>query len=76
MEGFIKLYRKLLESPVFQNERLLKVFIWCLLKASWKDHEQLVGLKTVQLKPSEFIYGRLKGAKALNIKPSTLNDYM
>lgn len=34
MEGWIKLHRELLESPIFQNEKLFKVFVWCLLKAN------------------------------------------
>jgi len=76
LDGYIKLYRKLLENPVFQNDRLLKVFIWCLLKASYKEHEQLLGLHTVQLQPGQFIYGRFKAAQELKIKPSTLNDQM
>lgn len=76
MDGYIKLYRKLLENPVFQNDRLLKVFIWCLLKASYKEHEQLLGLHTVQLQPGQFIYGRFKASQELKIKPSTLNDQM
>jgi len=76
MDGYIKLYRKILDNPVFQNERLLKIFIWCLLKASYKEHEQIVGLQTVLLKPGQFIYGRYKAAQELKIKPSTLNDHM
>jgi len=76
LDGYIKLYRKLLENPVFQNDRLLKVFIWCLLKASYKEHEQLLGLHTVQLQPGQFIYGRFKASQELKIKPSTLNDQM
>lgn len=74
--GYIKLYRKLLDNPVFQNERLLKVFIWCLLKASYKEHEQLLGLQTIRLKPGQFIYGRLKAAQEVRLKPSTMNDQM
>lgn len=36
---WIKLHRKLLDSDVFQpgNEELLRLFLWCLLRASWGD---------------------------------------
>ena len=37
MTGWIKLHRKLLDSPIFQNEKLFKVFAYCLMKASHKD---------------------------------------
>ncbi len=76
MDGYIRLYRKILDNPVFQNERLLKVFIWCLLKATYKERDILVGLQCVKLQPGQFVYGRLKAAQELKIKPSTLNDHM
>jgi hypothetical protein len=72
VEGFIKLYRKLLDNPIFQNEKLLKVFIWCLLKATYKSYEQMVGLQIVKLSPGQFIYGRIKASEELKIKQSTL----
>lgn len=76
MEGYIKLYRKLLDNPVFHNEKLLKVFIWCLLKASHSEHEQLVGLQKITLKPGQFVFGRLKAAEELHMKESTVYKYM
>ena len=76
MEGYIKLYRKLLDNPVFQNEKLLKIFIWCLLKASHSEHEQLIGLQTITLQPGQFIFGRLKAAEELHMKESTIYKYI
>lgn len=61
---------------MFQNEKLFKIFIWCLLKASHKEHEQLIGLQKITLQPGQFIYGRLKASKELKIKESTVNKYM
>lgn len=74
MEGYIKLHRKLLNNRIFKNEKLLKVFIWCLLKASHKEHEQTIGRQVIKLMPGQFIYGRTQAAAELKIKPSTLND--
>jgi len=31
--GYIKLYRDLLGSPLWQSYTMSRVFIWCLLKA-------------------------------------------
>ena len=76
MEGWIKLHRKLLESPVFQNEKLYKIFSWCLLKASHTEHTELIGLQKVSLSPGQFVYGRHMAAKELKIKESTLYKYM
>lgn len=51
MEGWIKIHRKLLESNVFDNEKALKVWLWCLLKATHKDQKPIIGLQIVKLKP-------------------------
>lgn len=71
IEGWIRLHRKLLEDEVFQQEKLLKVFVWCLLKASHKEHKQLVGLVQVPLKKGQFVTGRIKAATELDMPEST-----
>jgi hypothetical protein len=76
MNGFIKLHRKLLSSPTFDNPNLLKVFIYCLLKASHCKHIQIVGLQNIPLLPGQFIYGRDKAGRELRMKPSTAHRYM
>ncbi|MBW8383531.1 MAG: transcriptional regulator [Youngiibacter sp.] len=76
MQGWIKLHRQLLENPIFQNEKLLKVFIWCLLKATHEEYDQLVGREIVTLKQGQFVTGRHKGSAELNLKPSTFWDYL
>lgn len=76
--GWIRVYRKSIESRVFQNEGLFKVWMWCLLKA---NHEtKWVGVKTgrgvteVKVEPGQFIFGRKKAAKELKMAPSTVQD--
>lgn len=71
-EGYIKLARCLLEKPIFHNPKLLKVWIWCLLKATHKDCIQLVGLQKVALRPGQFVFGRNKAAVELSMPPSTV----
>ena len=76
MEGYIKMYRQLMESQVFANQTALKIWIWCLLKASHK--ERFVSLKTgkgnrtIKILPGQFIFGRLKAEEELNIDGSTI----
>lgn len=76
MEGWIKLHRKLLQSNIFGNEKYLKVFIWCLLKATYRPHMQQVGRQQVALKKGQFVFGRKKAALELNMAPSTVWEYM
>ena len=76
MEGYIKLYRKLLESPIFQNEKALKIWIWCLCKATHKEIDVLVGQQMVHLKSGQFVFGRKKASKELKLNESTIYKYM
>ena len=61
---------------MFQNADLLKVWIWCLLKATHKDYETLVGLQVVELLPGQFVTGRFKGSEELKMNPSTFYKYL
>lgn len=76
MQGWIKVHRKMLHSNIFQNEKLLKVFMYCLLKATHKERKQLIGLQTVELKPGQFVFGRKKASEELNMNESTVYKYM
>jgi hypothetical protein len=76
LAGWIKLHRKILDSTIFDNADLLKVWIWCLLKATHDDYTQLVGLQVVELTKGQFITGRFKGAEELKLNPSTFYKYL
>ena len=76
MEGWVKLHRKLLEATIFQNPNLLKFWIWCLLKASHKEHKERVGLQEITLHSGQFVFGRNKAALELDMTPSTVYKYL
>lgn len=66
----------MLHSNIFQNEKLFKVFMYCLMKATHSDHKQLIGKQFIELTPGQFVYGRKKAALELNMKESTVRDYI
>ena len=78
--GYVKLYRKSIDSQVFANMGLWQVWCWCLMKATHK--EKWVPIKTgrgetsVFLQPGQFIFGRKTASKKLKMKPSTIQDRM
>jgi len=71
-QGWIKLYRKLLNSPIFSSEKGLKVWVWCLLKATHSGYEQYVGRSLVKLNPGQFVFGRQVASGELRMKQSTV----
>jgi len=76
MYGWVRLHRKLMMDSIFHNEKLLKVFVWCLLKATHAERIQTVGRQEVKLSPGQFITGRNKASVELNMAPSTAWDYI
>lgn len=71
MLGWVKLHRKILDNGIFTGDSdLLKVFVWCLLKASHKQHQ--IGMNTIE--PGQFLTGRISASQELNIKPTTVRN--
>lgn len=56
--GWVKLHRKILDNPIFKNDKLFRVFIYLLLKASHTNHDQLIGDSIVALKKGQWATGR------------------
>lgn len=74
--GYIKLWRKIIDNPMFRNEGLLKVWIWCLCSAAYKEREEMIGNQVVRLKPGQFVFKRPDASGFLNIRPTTLIRYL
>ena len=76
VEGWVKVHRKLIKSRVFRNEGLLKVWLWCLLKANHKGKWVAIttgrGKTEVWVDAGQFIFGRYKAALELSMNPSTV----
>jgi len=72
MDGYIKLWRKIIENGWLKNHDLFIFWTYCLLKASYKCHTQIVGFKQVELQPGEFIFGRRKAAKDIKMSEQTI----
>lgn len=80
IEGSIRLYRRILDSQVFAHQTALKIWVWCLCKASFK--ERFISLKvgrgntTVKITPGQFIFGRFTAEDELGIDGSTIYKWM
>lgn len=80
MDGSIKLHRRILESQVFAHQTALKIWVWCLCRASFK--ERYVSLKvgkgetTIKVSPGQFIFGRFSAEDELGIDGSTIYKWI
>ena len=74
--GCILVARSLDNSDIFQNEKWLKVWIWCIIQANHKPKNVPVNtgrsVTVVRVSRGQFIFGRNKAARKLKMKPSTV----
>ena len=60
MEGWIKLHRSIIDSAVFTDADVLKVWIWLLCNVAYDDHDVVYLGKVIPLKKGQIITGRQK----------------
>ncbi len=58
MDGWIKLHRKIVDSQIFSDPDILRLWIYCLAKASYEERTVLFDKQEVHLLPGQFITGR------------------
>lgn len=70
--GFIKLYRNLINNPVFMDKDLLQLLIYILCKASYEEKDVLFNGSIVHLLPGEMVSCRKNLAVTLQTTDSTI----
>lgn len=75
-KGYIKIHRELLDSEVFAKRSDLKIWLWLLLKASYKVRYQEVkagrGFSTVKLEEGDLLFGRMSAEEELHLDGSMI----
>ncbi len=72
-QGYIRLWRKSLDSGLIRNHNVWIFWTWCLLKANYKpNHKQVVGFQEVILQPGDFIFGREKAAEETGLSEQNI----
>jgi len=55
--GFIKIWRKALDAGWLKNHKLWVFWTYCLMKATHKEYDAIVGCQSIHLMPGDFIFG-------------------
>ena len=70
--GYVKVYRKSLDKGWVRNHKLWSVWTYCLMKATHKKTETIIGMRVVKLEPGQFIFGLKVASKDLDIPKTTI----
>ncbi len=60
--GYVKLWRKSNDAGWIKNHKLWAFWTWCLMKATHKEFDAIVGLQVIHLMPGQFIFGLKKAS--------------
>jgi len=71
-DGYINLWRKSLEGGLLKNHKAWAFWTWCLMKASYKIHKQIIGFQEIELMPGQFIFGRKKASIELSMSERSI----
>ena len=63
----MKLYRSILDSAVFQDAEVLKVWIWLLCNVAFEQHDTICYGRVIHLKPGQIATGRKKIAQCTDL---------
>jgi len=58
-QGWVCVHRQLLDNPIFKNDKIFRVFMFCLLRAQHTAGDQLVGDSVVYLDAGQLATGRI-----------------
>jgi len=58
--GWVKLHRQLLEHPMWVSHEAVAMWAYCLLKAAHNPTQAVIGCVVRDLKPGQFVFGRVK----------------
>jgi predicted transcriptional regulator len=64
--GYVKTHREIMEHAVFRDPWLFKVFLWCVMRANFRDTNTARGI----VKRGSFTTGRIRAADELEMSPS------
>jgi len=70
--GYVKLWRKALDTPDLKDHKRLAFWVWCLMKASHDEKTVSVGAQKIQISPGQFVFGRKMASANLGMSESSI----
>lgn len=64
--GYVKIYRKIIDSGLLGNAEACQLFMFLMVKATYKPRKYMVGTQIIELQPGQFFAGRKQLACELN----------
>ena len=72
MEGWIRIHRKIIESPWFNKSEYVHLWLYLLLKANHADKEVFIGNEKIIVKRGQILTSRHKLAEVVHIQENKI----
>lgn len=74
--GFISLWRKLRENPIYSNSKATHIWVECLFRATYKQRTFYQNRTKIELEPGQFLMGYREFSNKLNLGTSTVKYWL
>lgn len=75
-KGYIIVWRSILETPLWTNPKLQRLFFWVLLRANYKTKEVFPTTEKIMLQPGQFVTSYPHISKELRISVGSVKTYL
>lgn len=75
--GYVKIWRKIVDSPIFQDVNACHLFLYLLTQAYWNpetNRKIILHKEEITLKPGQVTIGRYEAARRTGLNASTLRN--
>jgi len=75
-QGYVLMWRSIMSTPLWQNEKLSRVYHWVMYRANYEGKEVFPTKNKVKLKKGQFITSLPHAAKELGMGQATADSYL
>lgn len=75
-QGYIILWRSVLDSPIWDNPKLERIYHWIMLRANWQQTEVIPFSEKITLLPGQFITSYPHAKAKLKMSVGSINTYL
>lgn len=75
-QGYVKLWRKSIDAGWIKNHKLWVFWTYCLMKASHREFDAIVGLQVIRLMPGQFVFGRRKASEETGLSQQEIRTIL
>ncbi len=75
-QGYVLMWRSIMNTAIWSNPKLYKVYSWCVFRANFEPLKEYKGLKRLDLQPGQFVTSYPHAKEELGMAVGTIYNYL